>query len=61
MMKSKYIDIAFIIFMGYFAYNRFMNDQTGIAILFVVLCLMNVLTFIMKTRQAKTETKSKPM
>ncbi|WP_339251177.1 hypothetical protein NSQ43_14030 [Sporosarcina sp. FSL W8-0480] len=53
MTTPKYIDIALIIFLGYFAIDRFSKGQTGIAIMFTVLSLMNVFVLIMKIKQDK--------
>lgn len=53
-MGSKYIDIGIAIFMAIFAYTRFMNGQTGFAILFTVLFILNVITAVVKHRVAKT-------
>jgi hypothetical protein len=50
----KFIDIALIIFLGYFAIDRFIKGQTGIAIFFTVLALMNVFVLVMKIKQDKT-------
>lgn len=51
-MGSKYLDIGLALFMGFFAYTRFVNEQYGYTILFVVLCLMNILTAFMKHKRA---------
>lgn len=51
-MGSKYFDFGLALFMAYFAYTRFANEQIGFGILFVVLCLMNLLTGFMKHRQS---------
>ena len=51
-MGSKYLDLGLALFMGYFAYTRFENGQVGFGILFVVLCLMNLLTGFMKHKRA---------
>lgn len=52
-MGSKYIDITIAVFMGYFAYTRFMNGQMGFAILFLVLFMLNVMTAVIKHNNAK--------
>ncbi|WP_438311779.1 hypothetical protein [Sporosarcina sp. FA9] len=57
-MKSKYIDIALILFMGYFAYTRFANEQYGFATMFAVLCLLNIFTAVMKHKKAQENEKS---
>lgn len=57
MTTPKYIDIALIIFLGYFAIDRFSKGQTGIAIMFTVLSLMNVFVLIMKIKQDKKHVK----
>lgn len=59
MRGSKYIDLALILFMGYFAFTRFANGQIGIGIMFTVLALLNTVTFVMKTKQIKQETNTK--
>lgn len=57
MTTPKYIDIALIIFLGYFAIDRFSKGQTVIAIMFTVLSLMNVFVLIMKIKQDKKHVK----
>ncbi len=52
-MGSKYIDIALILFMGYFAITRFTDGQIGFGIFFTVLSLLNILTFVMKINKDK--------
>lgn len=56
--KSKYFDVALILFMGYIAITRLTNGQMGFGIFFAVLCLLNVLTLVMKIRQEKEKEKS---
>lgn len=58
-MGSKYLDIGLAIFMGFFAYTRFMNEQYGFAALFAVLCLMNIFVAFMKHRKMNEETEDK--
>lgn len=58
MLRSKYIDVALILFMAYFAFTRFSKGQIGFGIFFLVLCLLNVLTIAIKVKQEK-EMKSK--
>ncbi|KXH87094.1 hypothetical protein [Sporosarcina sp. HYO08] len=55
----KYIDLAFMVFMGYFALTQFSNGRTGYAILFAVLALLNLMTFMLKAKQEQTNEKSK--
>lgn len=50
-MGSKYFDIGIGLFMGFFAYTRFMNEQYGFATLFGVLFLLNMLTAFMKHKR----------
>lgn len=52
-MGSKYIDLALIVFMGYFAFTRFTSGQIGFGIFFTVLALLNILTFVMKINKEK--------
>lgn len=52
-MGSKYIDLALILFMGYFAITRFMDGQIGFGIFFTVLSLLNILTLVMKVNKDK--------
>lgn len=47
-MKSKFVDIAFGLFMWYFAYTRFENGQIWVGILFAVLGTMNLVIATMK-------------
>lgn len=55
MMGSRYIDIALIIFMGYFAYTRFAEGQIGFGIMFTVLALLNITTFVVKTKYSNAQ------
>ena len=52
-MGSKYIDIALILIMSYFAFTRFANGQIGFGIFFMVLSLLNILTLVMKINKDK--------
>ncbi|MBO0587689.1 hypothetical protein [Sporosarcina sp. E16_8] len=52
-MGSKYIDIALILFMSYFAVTRFADGQIGFGIFFMVLSLLNILTLVMKIKKDK--------
>lgn len=52
-MRSKYIDIAFILIMSYFAFTQFTSGQIGFGIFFTVLTLLNILTLVMKVNKAK--------
>ena len=56
-MGSKYIDLALIAFMGYFAFTRFSSGQTGFGIFFTVLALLNILTLVMKINKEKETNK----
>ena len=53
MTTPKFIDIALILFLGYFAIDRFTKGQNGVAILFTVLALMNIFVLVMKIKQDK--------
>lgn len=53
MLRSKYIDVALILFMGYFSYNRFSDGQVGFGIFFTILCLLNILALVMKIKAEK--------
>lgn len=55
MNMPKYIDIALIIFLTFFAVQRFMTGQTGIGILFTILALLNVFVLSVKIKQDKKE------
>ena len=57
MLKSKYIDVALILFMAYFAFTRFEKGQIGFGIFFTVLCFLNIVTVAVKVKQEK-ETKN---
>ncbi|HJF32008.1 MAG TPA: hypothetical protein K8V56_09555 [Sporosarcina psychrophila] len=52
-MGSKYIDLALILFMGYFAITRFSTGQFGYGTFFMVLALLNILTLVMKVKKDK--------
>lgn len=58
-MGSKYLDIALAAFMGFFAYTRFTSEQYGFAILFTVLCLLNLLTAFLKHKRMHDKMKDK--
>lgn len=47
-LGSKYVDLIIAIFMGIFAITRFNAGQTGFAILFIVLCIANLIVFYIK-------------
>ena len=55
--KSKYFDVALILFMGYIAITRLTNGQMGFGIFFAVLCLLNVLTSCYENQTRKRERK----
>ncbi len=57
-MGSKYFDLVIAAFMAYFAYTRFVEGQTGFAVLFVVLFILNILTFTVKLRKEKQQDES---
>lgn len=59
MLGSKYIDLVLILVMAYIAITRFTEGKMGFGIFFAVLCLLNVVTFVMKVKQEK-ETKNDP-
>ncbi|MDS9473038.1 hypothetical protein [Sporosarcina pasteurii] len=50
-MGSKYIDLGFALFLGYFAYTRVVNGQYGFATLFAVLSILNFSTAFMKHKR----------
>jgi hypothetical protein len=52
-MGSKYIDLALIVFMSYFAFTRFTSGQIGFGIFFAVLASLNILTLVMKVKKEK--------
>jgi len=52
-MGSKYIDLALILIMSYFAITRFADGQIGFGIFFMVLSLLNILTLVMKINKDK--------
>ncbi|MFC5590603.1 hypothetical protein ACFPRA_16980 [Sporosarcina soli] len=53
MLRSKYIDIALTLFMGYFAFSRFSDGQVGFGIFFSVLCVLNIVALVMKIKSGK--------
>lgn len=55
MNMPKYIDVALIIFLSYFAFDRFTTGQTGIGIMFTVLALLNVFVLTVKIKQDKKQ------
>lgn len=52
-MRTKYFDYAMAIFMAIFAYTRFADEQYGFGSLFAALCLLNILTIVMKRKAEK--------
>ena len=52
-MRSKYIDLALILIMSYFAITKFADGQIGFGIFFTVLSLLNILTLVMKMNRVK--------
>lgn len=54
-MGSKYFDLGIALFMAYFAYTRYAAEQYGFAILFTVLCVLNLLTGFMKHKRSKEQ------
>lgn len=52
-MGSKYFDLVIALFMAYFAYTRFVEGQTGFFILFVILFILNIITFTVKMKNEK--------
>ena len=52
-MGSKYIDLLIVAVMGYFAVTRVMNEQYGYAALFGLLAVLNVVSFIVKSKNEK--------
>lgn len=55
LMGSKYFDWFIACFMAYFAYTRFETEQYGFATLFIVLCVLNVLTGFIKHKRSKEQ------
>ena len=57
MLRSKYIDLALILFMAYFAFTRFAKGQIGFGIFFTVLCLLNILNICDESQTGKRNEK----
>ncbi|MCG7344548.1 hypothetical protein MHZ92_10405 [Sporosarcina sp. ACRSL] len=53
MTTPKFIDIALIILLGYFAIDFFTKGRTAVAILFTVLAVLNTFVLVMKIKQDK--------
>ena len=48
MFNSKSADIFFAVLLGIFAWNRYADGHTGIAILLTVIAALNLVAFVMK-------------
>ncbi|WJY27893.1 hypothetical protein [Sporosarcina trichiuri] len=46
--NSKSADILFAVLLGWFAWNRYADGQTSIAILLAVIAALNLLSFAIK-------------
>lgn len=55
MLQSKMLDLVIGLVMAYFFYDRLKAGQTGMAILFIVLAVLNLLAFFIKLRNEKQE------
>lgn len=53
MKTSKFIDLAMIVLLSYFAIDFFSKGKTGLAIFFAVLTVLNGFIFTMKIKQDK--------
>ena len=53
MLKSKYIDFVLILVMAYIAFSQIANGKMSFGIFFAVLCLLNIVTLVMKLKQEK--------
>lgn len=59
LFNSKTVDIVFAVLLGYFAWNRYADGHTGVAILLVVVALLNLVAFIAKLRIEKKVNQNK--
>lgn len=48
LFNSKSADIFFAVLLGIFAWNRYADGHTGIAILLAVIAALNLVSFFMK-------------
>ena len=55
MLGSKFIDVVLILCMAYFAVTQLSKGQIGFGIFFAVLCVVNILTLVMKVKREKEE------
>lgn len=55
MLQSKAVDLIIGLVMAYFAYDRLAAGSKGMGILFVVLAALNLLAFVIKLRNEKSE------
>jgi hypothetical protein len=53
-MRSKYLDLALILIMSYFAITKFADGEIGFGLFFTVLSLLNILTLVMKMNRVKS-------
>ncbi|WP_432352407.1 hypothetical protein [Sporosarcina sp. A2] len=59
LFNSKTVDIIFAILLGYFAWNRYAEGHTGVAILLVVVAMLNLVAFVTKLNIEKKVKKNK--
>ena len=48
LFNSKSADVFFAIILGVFAWNRYADGHTGVAILLVVIALLNIVSLVAK-------------
>ena len=48
LFNSKSADVFFAIILGIFAWNRYADGHTGVAILLVVIALLNIVSLVAK-------------
>ena len=48
LFNSKSADVFFAIILGIFAWNRYADGHTGVAILLIVIALLNIVSLVAK-------------
>ena len=48
--NSKSADVFFALILGFFAWNRYADGQTAVAILLAVIALLNIVSLVAKLR-----------
>lgn len=55
----KFLDYALIVFTGFFAVNRLINGHYFIAFMFALLCVLNIVSAVVKHKRTNTNAEPK--